>query len=284
MRGAIYCSTRCARDAARHPVWRRIADPLSRPVSAWLAVVVVALGAAVPLVLALRTVGELDRLHQPGPFPNLRRPSGGGRPPRGSRRHARRRAPDGPGRGRRRRLPVRRRPAGRLRVRGGRPVPLRRGARLGAVPRPVDGRAQTRCGARDPGRALASRPRRSRSPPPVRRPRRSMPRRPRGAKPRLPGTRSFRRVRPRRRLHRRWPRPPPRRSTRHDPVRRPVPPRRRPTPETRLAIRFSRAPTAIPPPPRPGSRPRPASRARPAKGSRARAGAPPPRRARPRRT
>ena len=74
MRGEIYCSTKCARDAARHPVWRRIADPLSRPVSAWLAVVVVALGAAVPLIVALRTVGELDRLHQPGPFPNLRRP------------------------------------------------------------------------------------------------------------------------------------------------------------------------------------------------------------------
>jgi peptidoglycan/xylan/chitin deacetylase (PgdA/CDA1 family) len=79
MRGEVYCSTRCARDAARHPLWSRLRDPLARPVSAWVAVVAVALALAGPLVLALRTVGELDRLHAPGPFPTLRRRDEGAR-------------------------------------------------------------------------------------------------------------------------------------------------------------------------------------------------------------
>ena len=75
MRGEVYCSTRCAREGERHPFWRTLRDPLARPVSAWLAVAAVALAGAGPLVLALRTVEELERLNEPGPFPTLRRPA-----------------------------------------------------------------------------------------------------------------------------------------------------------------------------------------------------------------
>ena len=75
MRGEVYCSTRCAREAARHSVWRRLSGPLSTPVSAWVAVAAVSLALAGPLVLALRTVRDLDRLYAPGPFPTLRRPA-----------------------------------------------------------------------------------------------------------------------------------------------------------------------------------------------------------------
>ncbi|HEX4439993.1 MAG TPA: polysaccharide deacetylase family protein [Thermoanaerobaculia bacterium] len=79
MRGEIYCSTRCAREAARHPLWRRLRGPLSRPVSPWIAIAAVALAGIGPVILALHTVTELDRLHAPGPFPSLRRASEGAR-------------------------------------------------------------------------------------------------------------------------------------------------------------------------------------------------------------
>jgi peptidoglycan/xylan/chitin deacetylase (PgdA/CDA1 family) len=62
MRGHIYCSTRCARDAGRHAVWRRVREQLVRPVPARLAVLAVALAAGAPMLLALRTVATLDRL------------------------------------------------------------------------------------------------------------------------------------------------------------------------------------------------------------------------------
>jgi peptidoglycan/xylan/chitin deacetylase (PgdA/CDA1 family) len=76
MRGHLYCSTRCARDAGRHAAWRRIREQLVRPVSGRVAVLTVALAAGTPMVLALRTVATLDRLdrepafspaHRPGP-------------------------------------------------------------------------------------------------------------------------------------------------------------------------------------------------------------------------
>jgi peptidoglycan/xylan/chitin deacetylase (PgdA/CDA1 family) len=68
MRGHIYCSTRCARDAGRHAVWRRVRGILARPVPGRLAVLSVAVAAGAPMVLALRTVATLDRL-QPWPPP-----------------------------------------------------------------------------------------------------------------------------------------------------------------------------------------------------------------------
>ena len=65
MRGHIYCSERCARDAGRHAVWRRVRGVLAKPVPARLAVAAVALAAAAPVTLALRTVRELDRIALP---------------------------------------------------------------------------------------------------------------------------------------------------------------------------------------------------------------------------
>jgi len=74
MRGHIYCTEKCARDAGRHAVWRRVRSVLSTPVPARLAVAAVALAAAAPVVLALKTVRELDRVELP---PGLARPSRG---------------------------------------------------------------------------------------------------------------------------------------------------------------------------------------------------------------
>jgi len=63
MRGHIYCSEKCARDAGRHAAWRRVRGVLATPVPARIAVAAVVLAAAAPVVLALRTVRELDGLN-----------------------------------------------------------------------------------------------------------------------------------------------------------------------------------------------------------------------------
>lgn len=73
MRGHLYCSTRCARDASRHAVWRRIQGELVRPIPARAAVFLVALAASAPVILALRTVAHLDRLNTPSPLARPRR-------------------------------------------------------------------------------------------------------------------------------------------------------------------------------------------------------------------
>jgi peptidoglycan/xylan/chitin deacetylase (PgdA/CDA1 family) len=68
MRGHLYCSPRCARDAGRHAVWARTRTLLSRPVPARLAVLLVALAATAPILSALHAVSVLDRLSAvPGP-------------------------------------------------------------------------------------------------------------------------------------------------------------------------------------------------------------------------
>jgi peptidoglycan/xylan/chitin deacetylase (PgdA/CDA1 family) len=74
MRGHLYCSTRCARDAGRHAAWRLAVDALKIEVPSRLAILSVALIAAAPVVLALRAVGELDRLNEPARFAASRRP------------------------------------------------------------------------------------------------------------------------------------------------------------------------------------------------------------------
>ena len=73
MRGHLYCSERCARDAGRHAVWRRVRGALATPVPARLAVAAVALAAAAPVLLALRTVRELDGLNASSPLARPRR-------------------------------------------------------------------------------------------------------------------------------------------------------------------------------------------------------------------
>jgi peptidoglycan/xylan/chitin deacetylase (PgdA/CDA1 family) len=73
MRGHLYCSERCARDAGRHAIWRRVRGALATPVPARLAVAAVALAAAAPVLLALRTVRELDGLNAAPPLARPRR-------------------------------------------------------------------------------------------------------------------------------------------------------------------------------------------------------------------
>jgi len=73
MRGHLYCSTRCARDDGRHAAWRAVRAVLARPVPARLAVAVVMLAAAAPVILALKTVKELDRLNASTPLARPRR-------------------------------------------------------------------------------------------------------------------------------------------------------------------------------------------------------------------
>ena len=68
MRGHLYCSTRCARDAGRHAAWRRAMDALEIEVPSRLALLTITLIAAAPVVLAMRAVGELDRLNDPSRF------------------------------------------------------------------------------------------------------------------------------------------------------------------------------------------------------------------------
>ncbi len=62
MRGHLYCSPRCAREDGRLALWRPVQMRLSRPVPPRLALTAVALAVIAPMLLALRTVGELDRL------------------------------------------------------------------------------------------------------------------------------------------------------------------------------------------------------------------------------
>jgi peptidoglycan/xylan/chitin deacetylase (PgdA/CDA1 family) len=73
MRGNLYCSTRCARDAGRHPIWRRAHGLLLRPVPARVAVFLVALASTAPVILALRTVRDLDRINVPSNLARARR-------------------------------------------------------------------------------------------------------------------------------------------------------------------------------------------------------------------
>ncbi len=73
MRGHLYCSTRCARDSGRHAVWRAVHTQLLRRVPARLAVAAVGLAACTPVILALRTVRELDSLSTPSPIAPPRR-------------------------------------------------------------------------------------------------------------------------------------------------------------------------------------------------------------------
>jgi peptidoglycan/xylan/chitin deacetylase (PgdA/CDA1 family) len=73
MRGHLYCSTRCARDAGRNAAWRRIHGELVRPIPARVAVFLVALAACAPVILALRTVRDLDRINVPSAFARPRR-------------------------------------------------------------------------------------------------------------------------------------------------------------------------------------------------------------------
>jgi peptidoglycan/xylan/chitin deacetylase (PgdA/CDA1 family) len=75
MRGHLYCSPRCAREDGRMALWRPVREALVRPVPPRLALAVLALGAAAPVLLALRTVGELDRLSRQAPPPPLHRPT-----------------------------------------------------------------------------------------------------------------------------------------------------------------------------------------------------------------
>ena len=75
MRGHLYCSPRCSREDGRLAFWRPLRGRLSRPVPPRLALATVALGVAAPMLLALRTVGELDRLSSPASSPApLKRP------------------------------------------------------------------------------------------------------------------------------------------------------------------------------------------------------------------
>ena len=68
MRGHIYCSEKCARDAGRYAAWRRARGVLATPVPARIAVAAVVLAAVTPVVLALRTVRELDGLNTSSPL------------------------------------------------------------------------------------------------------------------------------------------------------------------------------------------------------------------------
>ncbi len=68
MRGHLYCSEKCARDAGRHAAWRRVRTALGATVPARLAVAAVVLAAAAPVMVALRTVRELDALDAPAPL------------------------------------------------------------------------------------------------------------------------------------------------------------------------------------------------------------------------
>ena len=62
MRGHLYCSPRCARDAGRYAVWRHVRTGLQTPIRPALALAVVALAAAAPTLTALRAFSRLERL------------------------------------------------------------------------------------------------------------------------------------------------------------------------------------------------------------------------------
>jgi len=65
MRGHLFCSTRCARDAGRAELRLKIQGQLRRAVPGRVAVAVVLAAASAPTLMALRAVSELDRLNQP---------------------------------------------------------------------------------------------------------------------------------------------------------------------------------------------------------------------------
>lgn len=73
MRGHLYCSPQCARDAGRAELRTKFQEKLGRPVPARLAVLAVLLACSAPAVLALRTVAELDRLNSASSFSPPRR-------------------------------------------------------------------------------------------------------------------------------------------------------------------------------------------------------------------
>ena len=73
MRGHLYCSTKCARDPGRHALLRLVQGQLVRRVPARLAVAAVFLAACAPVILALRTVRQLDALSTPSPIAPPRR-------------------------------------------------------------------------------------------------------------------------------------------------------------------------------------------------------------------
>jgi peptidoglycan/xylan/chitin deacetylase (PgdA/CDA1 family) len=73
MRGHLYCSPRCARDDGRLAFWRPVRERLASPVPPRLALAAVTLGVAAPMLMALRTVGQLERLSLQTPAPPLRR-------------------------------------------------------------------------------------------------------------------------------------------------------------------------------------------------------------------
>lgn len=65
MRGHLYCSPRCSREAGRLAVWRRVRANLDRPVRPAVALGLVALAAAAPTLTALRAFSHLERLDSP---------------------------------------------------------------------------------------------------------------------------------------------------------------------------------------------------------------------------
>jgi peptidoglycan/xylan/chitin deacetylase (PgdA/CDA1 family) len=65
MRGHLFCSPRCSREAGRRAVWRRVRTKLDRPVRPAVALGLVALAAAAPTLTALRAVSRLERLDAP---------------------------------------------------------------------------------------------------------------------------------------------------------------------------------------------------------------------------
>lgn len=76
MRGHLFCSTRCARDSDRLAAWHRVRGQLFRPVPARVAVLAVTLAASAPMILALKTVRDLDRLNEPAPLARANRGTG----------------------------------------------------------------------------------------------------------------------------------------------------------------------------------------------------------------
>jgi peptidoglycan/xylan/chitin deacetylase (PgdA/CDA1 family) len=73
MRGHLYCSPRCAREAGRSAVWQRVRVNLDRPIRPAVALGIVALAAAAPTVTALRAVARLERLETPARAATARR-------------------------------------------------------------------------------------------------------------------------------------------------------------------------------------------------------------------
>lgn len=73
MRGHLYCSSRCARDAGRAAVWQGLRRLIAKPVPARIAIAAVLAALAAPGMLAVRAVVELERLGDAFPGPPLAR-------------------------------------------------------------------------------------------------------------------------------------------------------------------------------------------------------------------